>query len=271
MTNTHRLGVGAPLMVLALLVAGCGDDGDGDAAGAAAGAAGGVDLPAFCDSAIGGETLFEHGPETEGDGPPTDEALETFAAELLPIVEEMEATAPEEVAEDAATYAGGIRTSLEEGDYGAGMTDAVLAAGAALDAYVFDNCEMAEQVDVVAQEYSYDGLPATLPAGRIGVRFDNQGDEVHEAAFLRIVDGEERSIEELLALPEEEAQQLAVPVGGLQAGPGEERAAVLDLEPGRYAVICFVPVGMTSLAEDPGEDAGPPHAFEGMVTEVVVE
>lgn len=266
----RRLALGAPLAVLALMLAACGDDDDADdAATETTDEVAEGDLTAFCDSAIESETMFELGPESEGDGPPTDEAIEAFAAELLPIVEEMESTAPEEVADDAATYAGGIRTSLEEGDYEAGMTDDVLAADAALDSFVFDSCEMAEQVDVVAQEYSYDGFPETMSAGRVGVRFDNQGEEVHEAAFMRIVDGEERPIEEILSLPEEEAMQLAVPVGGLEAGPGEERAAVLDLEPGRYAILCFVPVGMTSSNQEPSEDA-PPHAFEGMVTEVVV-
>src|SRR5690606_10378296 len=130
-----------------------------------------------------------------------------FAADLLPLVDEMEASAPEEVAEDATTVADGVRTSVEQGDYEAGITDAVIAADAAVDAYVFEHCEMAEEVDVVAQEYAFDGLPAELPAGRVGIRFTNDGRELHEAAFLRIVDGEERSVEELLSLPEEEAQQ----------------------------------------------------------------
>lgn len=273
MMDKRTRALGVPLAALALLLGACSDDSSNDAAtgttAARAEPSAQGDLTIFCDSAIESETMFEYGPESEGDAPPTDEAIAAFASELRPILEEMESSAPDEVADDAKTFAGGIRASLEAGDYEAGMTEDVLAAGAALDTFVFDNCEMAAQVDVVAREYSFEGLPDSLPAGRVGIRFDNQGTEVHEAAFLRIVDGENRPIEELLALPEEEAQQLAQPVGGIEAGPGEQRAAVLDLQPGRYAVLCFVPVGMTSTDQEPSEDA-PPHAFEGMVAEVVV-
>jgi hypothetical protein len=45
----------------------------------------------------------------------------------------------------------------------------------------------------------------------------------------------------------------------------------VDLEPGRYLVACFVPVGATQDAIESGKEPdGPPHALQGMVAEMQV-
>jgi hypothetical protein len=42
---------------------------------------------------------------------------------------------------------------------------------------------------------------------------------------------------------------------------GGSQTIDLELEPGRYAVLCFVP----------DREGGPPHAFKGMISEVEVK
>jgi hypothetical protein len=48
----------------------------------------------------------------------------------------------------------------------------------------------------------------------------------------------------------------------------------VDLEPGRYVIACFLPVGATPEnmeALESGELQGPPHFTQGMLEEFTVE
>lgn len=129
-------------------------------------------------------------------------------------------------------------------------------------------------VDVVAVEYAFEGVPATLPAGPHGFRLIGEGEEFHELALLRVDD--ERPIAELLELPEEEQEEVSTYIGGITACPQETSPEALGatLTPGRYALVCFVPVGTTP--ELRGDDLlaayeNAPHFAEGMVAELTVE
>lgn len=137
--------------------------------------------------------------------------------------------------------------------------------------------EEAETVEVTGIEYGFQGLEGELAAGT-ELTFTNGGKEVHELILMRINDDETRSIEELLALPEEEAQQSVTMKGVAVAGPGEDGQVVegelVADEAGRYAAICFIPVGTTEMPDGPpqegAEPSGPPHFTQGMVTEITV-
>lgn len=59
---------------------------------------------------------------------------------------------------------------------------------------------------------------------------------------------------------------MAVPVGGAFVGMGKRDTVLLDLAPGRYGVVCFIPVGSV----DDQEGDGPLHFIEGMASEVEV-
>lgn len=139
-----------------------------------------------------------------------------------------------------------------------------------------------ETIVVTAVDYRFEGLPETVPAGT-KLSLVNEGGEPHELVAMRIPDEETRSVEELIQLPEEEL--------GAIFGAGEPAAVILaatgqtDLpgpvvgdgtltEPGRYAVVCFLPVGsddsiLESEGPPPQGDAAP-HAMHGMVAEVTV-
>ncbi len=116
-----------------------------------------------------------------------------------------------------------------------------------------------QAVQVKAQDYFFEGVPETLEAGPITFEFENEGLVRHEMSFGRLIG--DKSIEEVVQLPE---SQLAGEIERMEAGirpiaPGESRILTLDLEPGRYAYVCFV-----------AEGTGAPHAFEGMVGEFTV-
>lgn len=134
--------------------------------------------------------------------------------------------------------------------------------------------EGAPITDVVGVEYRFEDVPTTLPAGPHGFRLIGEGDEFHELALIRVND--DRPIETLLELPEDEQEEVTEYIGGLTACPGEtsEEALGVTLEPGRYALVCFVPVGTTpDLTGDELLAAyeNPSHLIEGMSAEIVVE
>ena len=240
--------------------------------GAGAGS-GDVDLAAFCTGAIEGEALFNVGPELDEQGNPTPEGLQEFSEQFQPILADLEENAPEEIAAEVETLVGALRQAVEQGDQAAVETPEAFTADQAIDQYVFDNCELETSQEIVAVDYAYEGVPETMASGQVGLRMDNQGDEVHEAVIFRINDDVDMSMQELLELPEEEAQTNVEFQGATFAPPGQASSTVVDLEPGRYALICFVPVGTTSMdaLESDAPPEGQPHFTQGMVTEFRVE
>ena len=141
-------------------------------------------------------------------------------------------------------------------------------------------------LEVEAVDYAFEGLPDSVPAGTKLTLTNSSEVEAHELVAFRIPDGETRSVEELLALPEEELMSMmsGPPATVLMAPPagGEQIAAVGDgtlSEPGRYALVCFIPTGAdpAALMEESGPDGppqvdgGPPHMVHGMHAELVVQ
>ena len=119
-----------------------------------------------------------------------------------------------------------------------------------------------EQVEVSAVNYSFIDMPASIAAGTASFSLTNDADEDHELVLFRLADGETRSAEELLALPQEEAEASVTFSGVTFASPGETGYVAAELEPGAYFTACFLPVG--------GGEDGPPHFTEGMVAEFEV-
>ena len=150
-----------------------------------------------------------------------------------------------------------------------------------------------------AVDYSYQGVPASLPAGEVRFSFANDSKtEAHEMQLYRINDGVSQSFDQILADDEaahqkqqQQDQQNAPPSqgngqqGGTQnppadqappppkmtfyastgAGPGD--AAKMDLigklPAGRYGMVCYLSVN--------GDDANGPHYKKGMKAEFTVK
>lgn len=148
-----------------------------------------------------------------------------------------------------------------------------------------DESDEAEPILVTGVDYAYENLPATAEVGT-ELTFTNGSDaEVHEMVVLKIADGEERSLSELLQLPEAESEAIAQFRGVTVAFPGEPAGftdgSLTLAEPGRYAVVCFIPTGADpqdyrDAIADPDQqgppevDGGPPHFVQGMVAEIEV-
>ena len=176
--------------------------------------------------------------------------------------------APAEIEGEAKVLAGGYR------QFGHTADDTVLGsepfeeAGAAVDAYLFENCEQTKHT-VTATDYRFDGLPESVAAGGFRFRLQNKGKENHEIAVLARAEGVDQSWDSLLPLPLDQLASMMRIVAVDDADPGKHAYASGLLEPGEYLVACFVPQGTRSGTEERGN--GAPHHELGMRQILIVK
>lgn len=115
----------------------------------------------------------------------------------------------------------------------------------------------AADVEVQLVDYAFD-LPERI-SGDATLMIDNASKaEPHEMVIVGLDDGD--TIDDVLHALQDGKPLPGTAVGGVQAlPPGQRQLLQLDLEPGRYAVLCAVP--------SPG---GTPHFDSGMIDEVTV-
>jgi uncharacterized cupredoxin-like copper-binding protein len=112
----------------------------------------------------------------------------------------------------------------------------------------------ANPVTFTATDYRYSG-PSEIPAGLTAFRLENQGKELHHLVIARLDQG--RTFDSLLAALKQPGPPPAWLhfVGGPNAAePGDASNASTMMQPGHYAVICFIPTA-----------AGIPHVAKGMI------
>jgi uncharacterized cupredoxin-like copper-binding protein len=120
-----------------------------------------------------------------------------------------------------------------------------------------------EEGDATVEAAEYVFNTDTLPSGEVEIAFDNIGAQPHHLIASPIKGNataeevEKAFKEEKGAPPLEEKGTLSTAV--LEGGEGQ--LVTMDLEPGRYALYCFIT----------DREGGPPHALKGMVDEVEVE
>lgn len=216
-----------------------------------------------------------------GDDPPVCtpyfEVSAAFAGEPDPatigqLLDEVEGAAPDQIADALATLTGGARTVLETGDFTVFEAPEFGEAVASADGWMTDNCEFVTRTELVATEYAYSGNEDEYPAGRTAFTLVNGGAEAHELAIIRKNDGVDATLEELMELPESEAETMTTFVGATFVGsPGETGDLIVDLEPGSYIAVCNIAAG-TMVMEDGSfvEGTGEPHVMLGMSFEFSV-
>jgi hypothetical protein len=116
-----------------------------------------------------------------------------------------------------------------------------------------------ETVEAETFEFAFNIDTAALAAatGPVAIAIDNIGTQPHELAVVRVpADGD------ILALFESEEPEIELvgQEGPLEAGESLNLVFTQALEPGRYAILCFLP----DITEGPD---GTPHVFKGMLTE----
>lgn len=250
------IGTAALLAVIGLSLTACGDDsgGDDEASSEAAGVTtttADAGLPAeVCDSVQALGAVF-----AETDGPPTPEFIEqTF----LPAVDDVVVASADE---DAVLEPAEELQALVEEDGADVDVDQVFALYNGVVAPTHTDCGY-EAVDVTAVNYEFQDVPESIPAGTVSFSLTNEGNEQHEMILFRRADGETRTVDELLALPEAEAEEALVFQSANVVEPGATGYANSELTPGGYVAVCFLPVG--------GGEDGPPHFTEGMIAEFEV-
>jgi len=108
-------------------------------------------------------------------------------------------------------------------------------------------------VRVSGMDFSFDA-PDVIPAGLTEFRFMNKGPALHHMQIFKLEGG--KTVDDLraaLANPGPPPAWVKEVGGPNAAAPGLESNATLTLEPGNYALICFVDIG------------GPPHFMKGMI------
>tara|TARA_B100000315_G_scaffold212017_1_gene209144 strand:+ start:2449 stop:3285 length:837 start_codon:yes stop_codon:yes gene_type:complete len=117
------------------------------------------------------------------------------------------------------------------------------------------------EVSFAAIDFGYTG-PSSIPAGMTRMSLTNEGQELHHQQLIKLPEG--TSSEDLMAAF---AQGPGAPpppgiesAGGVSVlAPGGSGTATLNLQPGNYVMICFVPNG-----------EGVPHFALGMATPLTV-
>ena len=117
------------------------------------------------------------------------------------------------------------------------------------------------ELTVTMKDYLFD-FPETLPAGPRIIKVVNNGPDVHELNLLRLEDGKTaEDVSQFLAAPNGPPPFL--PIGGMNGlDVGASGFVELDLEPGTYVAICYIPTP---------KSAGHPHFTRGMIKEFTVK
>jgi hypothetical protein len=116
-------------------------------------------------------------------------------------------------------------------------------------------------VTVHANEFAFTA-PKSVPAGTITFRMVNDGKQLHHVSVIKLLHG--KTVADFVDALKHPGPPPAwsVAVGGPNAAvPGQTSEATLTLEPGQYALVCFVP--------SPGKEPVP-HVMNGMITGLTV-
>lgn len=113
-------------------------------------------------------------------------------------------------------------------------------------------------VVVTTHDFAFDA-PDTLAAGPTEIRLHNMGPSLHHVFLVRLEDG--KTLADLMAQkPDAPPPAWTVAIGGPNTpAPMGWASAIVDLAPGRYAMLCVIP------AAD-----GMPHMMKGMAKEIIV-
>lgn len=252
--------VAAVAVATSVLLAGCGDD-DGGASAEEIQAVEDVVTRVYESSADDADFLFEH---------VTDNLLETvyFASR-----EECQANAAECIGDPSTveiisgtTIDGDAATTNVVSDFGLSEVGLVRADGVwmvdSLQAGSDEVPEGAASIDLTVAEFAFVFDDAEIPAdGNFAFHVSNQGVQAHEVVAISVPEGAElENAIESVATEEEPPVAFKVYIQ-----PGQEVDMALDapLEPGHYALVCFLP--------DTSDPEFTAHFEKGMVKEFNVE
>jgi hypothetical protein len=133
-----------------------------------------------------------------------------------------------------------------------------LLVGACASANASEATKVSSQIPevvIIATDFGFES-PAQIEAGLVSLILKNEGQEPHHAQLVRLNDGV--SLEQFQAALQE-SPEAAFPLVAFTGGPGLvdpglSSQVTLELDPGQYLLLCFMP-----------SHDGVPHLAKGMV------
>lgn len=120
----------------------------------------------------------------------------------------------------------------------------------------------ANEVTITATDYAFDA-PAEIPAGLTNFRMVDNGKELHHATLIKLEEG--KTFDDMIngmktMKPGTPPPGWLIPAGGPNAAaPGNTVSLTMVMEPGNYAIVCFIP-----------DAKGVPHVAHGMARPLTV-
>jgi hypothetical protein len=202
-------------------------------------------------------------------GSGTPEQIQTIVKDFWsaqePILTSMQ-PAPEPIKDDVETLLALAHQGASNGDSATFTSEGLQTADRNIDQYMLRTCGYG-QISITATDDAYQGIPATIGSGAVGLTLNNRGREAHQVLIVRIDDGVTEPFSTLLDLPPDQRMQTAAALGSVEVDPGQVGTLFLRLAPGRYGVGDFLSQGSTSL-DAPG--SGDPHYLLGLHGEFTV-
>ena len=178
-------------------------------------------------------------------GAGTPEQIETIVKDYWsaqePILASME-PAPDPIKADVETLRALARQGASTGDSATFTSPDLQTADRNIDQYMLRECGYG-QISITATDNAYQGIPATISSGAVGITLNNEGREAHQVLIVRINDGVTEPFSALLDLPPDQRMQTATALGSVEVDPGGAGTLFLRLVPGRYGVADFLSQG----------------------------
>lgn len=219
----------------------------------------------FCDNVV----LLDAVSTPGGAQDPTSAEMKSYASQVTGPIGALHSNAPTTLAASVGTVVGAVDRA-KAGDASA-LGDDFGTAKSKIESWTYDHCGF-RRFTVTATDHGYGGIPGSLKAGHVAIRFRNQGKEAHLALWLKRPTADNRPALEVLGQSFEQLAKanfdmvLSRKLGFVDgepagAGPGQAGGSTIDLAPGSYIVFCPIGTG--------GNDTDP-HYRHGMIAAVTV-
>jgi hypothetical protein len=201
-------------------------------------------------------------------GAVTPEQIETIVKDYWsaqePILASME-PAPDPIKADVETLLALARQGASTGDSATFTSPDLQTADRNIDQYMLRECGYG-QISITATDNAYQGIPATITSGAVGITLNNEGREAHQVLIVRIDDDVTEPFSALLDLPPDQRMQAATALGSVEVDPGGAGTLFLRLVPGRYGLGDFLSQGTAGLDTSGGGDPNYVLGLQGEFT-----
>jgi hypothetical protein len=179
-------------------------------------------------------------------------------------LEQLESSLPAEL-ETQGTVVVDSLTAAFGGDEAAFGSPEFVTAYEEFGTAMWEGCEASDRLDITGFDYGFLGVPATVNAGLVAVRFtnDTSAGEPHELIVVQRPSGDETPVEDIATMSPDEIMADFPMIGVAFADAADTSSTTfMELPAGSYVAVCTIPVG--------GGESGDPHAAHGMIAEFEV-